>query len=447
MRITLRIFGQSTEGVVIERYKTEKMSEIFDDENRFNYWLRVEIAVCKAWNKFGKIPDDSLREIIEKASFDIARINEIEKTTNHDVISFLTSVAEHVGPSSRFIHMGMTSSDMLDTALALQIRDALDALIKDIKELAGIILERADETKIIPAMGRTHGIHAEITTIGLKLLSFYAEIKRSIKRLERIQEEIGVGKISGAVGNYANLPPDIEKSAMEYLGLKTDEVSTQVISRDRHAHLLTALAVYGATIERIAVDIRSMQRTEIGEFEEPFRSGQKGSSAMPHKRNPIISERMVGMARLLRSNSMAAIENVALWDERDISHSSVERVIIPDSFHIALYMTGKMKFVMKALSVRMENIEKNIQYTNGTIFSQRVLLKLIEKGITREEAYRIVQENAMISWKEKKNFKELLINDKRIQKLINKDEVEECFSVNYYTKYVDYIFRRVKEVK
>ena len=432
---------------MIERYKTEKMSKIFDDENRFNYWLRVEIAVCKAWNKFGKIPDDSLKEIMKKASFDIDRITEIEKTTNHDVISFLTSVAEYVGPSSRFIHMGMTSSDMLDTALALQIRDALDILIDDIEELALIVLKRAEETKFLPAIGRTHGIHAEITTIGLKLLSFYAEISRSIKRLSGIKEEIGVGKISGAVGNYANLPPDVERSAMEFLGLKTDEVSTQVISRDRHAHLLTALAVYGATIERIAVDIRSMQRTEIGEFEEPFRSGQKGSSAMPHKRNPIISERMVGMARLLRSNSMAAIENIALWDERDISHSSVERVIIPDSFHIALYMTEKMKFVMNDLSVRKENIEKNIKYTNGVIFSQRVLLKLIEKGITREEAYKIVQENAMISWKEKKEFKELLINDERIKDLMNRDEVEECFDINYYTKYVDYIFKRVKEVQ
>ncbi|NIA22756.1 MAG: adenylosuccinate lyase [Proteobacteria bacterium] len=431
---------------MIDRYKTEEMSKIFDDINRFGYWLKVELAVCKAWNKLGKIPDDQLKNILDNASFDIDRINEIEKTTNHDVISFLTSVAEKVGPSSRFIHMGMTSSDMLDTALALQIKDALDILIKEIDNFSDIVLKRAEETKYLPVIGRTHGIHAEITTIGLKLLSFYAEIKRNLRRIERIKDEIAVGKISGAVGNYANLSPEVENTTMEFLGLKADEVSTQVISRDRHANLLTVLAIYGATIERIAVDIRSMQRTEIGEFEEPFKEGQKGSSAMPHKRNPILSERMVGMARLLRSNSIAAMENVALWDERDISHSSVERVIIPDSFHLTLYMTKKMEYILKYLYIRKDNIGKNINLTNGVIFSQRVLLKLIEKGATREDAYKVVQENAMVSWKEKRNFKDLIKNDPIIKELIGENEIEECFDVGYYTKYVDFIFNRVKEV-
>ena len=434
------------EEAVIDRYKMQEISKIFDDINRFEYWLKVELAVCRAWNRFGKIPDDQLKNILDNASFDIDRINEIEKTTNHDVISFLTSVAEKVGDSSRFIHMGMTSSDMLDTALALQIKDALDILIDKIGDLADIILKRAEETKYLAAIGRTHGIHAEITTIGLKFLSFYAEIKRDLKRIKRVRGEIAVGKISGAVGNYANLPPEVESLAMEFLGLEADEVSTQIVSRDRHATLLATLSVYGATIERIAIDIRSMQRTEIGEFEEPFKTGQKGSSAMPHKRNPILSERMVGMARLLRANSLAAMENIALWDERDISHSSVERVIIPDSFHIALYMTEKMRYIFEGLAVRNENIERNINFTNGAIFSQRVLLKLIEKGITRENAYKIVQNNAMISWKEKKSFKELLLNDPEVKKLMESKEIEECFDIDYYTKYVDFIFNRVKEV-
>jgi adenylosuccinate lyase len=430
---------------MIERYKTDKMSNIFDDQNRFKYWLDVEIAVCKSWNSMGKIPNKDLREIIKKANFNIDRINKIEEETNHDVIAFLTNVSEYVGDSSRFIHMGMTSSDMLDTALALQLNEALEELIKCTEKLAGKIYKQAETNKYIPVIGRTHGIHAEPTTIGLKLLSFYAEIDRDIKRLKRAKDEISTGKISGAVGNYANLPPEVEERALDILGLHTDSISTQVISRDRHAYMLSAIAILGGTLERIAINIRNMQRTEIGEFEEPFKKGQKGSSAMPHKRNPIMCERIVGMSRLLRANGEASMENIALWDERDISHSSVERVIIPDSFHLVHYMIKKMIYIVDNLYINKKNIERNLKFTNGLIFSQRLLLKLIINDTTREDAYKFVQTVTMKAYKENRDLQEITKSDNTIASILSDKEIDECFDVSYYLKYVDYVFKRVKE--
>ncbi|MCX7988301.1 MAG: adenylosuccinate lyase, partial [Thermodesulfovibrio sp.] len=385
---------------MIARYTRKEMGQIWTDENKFRKWLLVEIAVCEAWAELGKIPLDALEEIKAKADFDLKRIDEIEATVKHDVIAFLTAVAEKVGPVSRYIHMGLTSSDVVDTAQALQIRDAGELIMEDLKKLKELFKEKALKYKDTICMGRSHGVHAEPTSFGLRFALWYEETKRNMDRLASAIDRISIGKISGAVGTFSNMPPEIEEIALKKLGLKPEPVATQVVQRDRHAEFLSVLALIAAMIEKIAVEIRHLQRTEVLEAEEPFTKGQKGSSAMPHKRNPVGAENLSGLARLVRSNAFAAYENIALWHDRDISHSSVERVIIPDNCILVDYMLNRLYGIMKDLIVYPERMLKNIDLSYGLYNSQRVLLALVDKGLTREEAYKIVQSNAMQSWKE-----------------------------------------------
>ena len=428
---------------MIERYSREIMKKIWSEENKFRKWLDVELAACEAWNKLGVIPDEALKNILEKANFNIERINEIEKEVKHDVIAFLTSVAEFVGEDSRFIHKGMTSSDVLDTAYNLLLKEAGEVLIEDLKILTEILKEKAFKYKQTPMIGRSHGIHAEPITFGLKMALWYDEVKRNIKRLENAVDSISVGKISGAVGTFANIDPFVEEYVCKKLGLKPAPVSTQIVQRDRHAEFFTTLGVIASSFEKFAVEIRHLQRTEVLEAEEYFSKGQKGSSAMPHKRNPVLSENVTGLARLVRSYSIAAMENVALWHERDISHSSVERIIGPDATTNLDFLINRFNGVIKNLVVYEENMLKNIYITNGLFCSQRVLLALTEKGMTRENAYRIVQRNAMKVWEEKKDFKEMLKNDKDIANYLSSEELDEIFDLNYHFKNIDYIFKRV----
>ncbi len=428
---------------MIERYSREIMKKIWSEENKFRKWLDVELAACEAWNKLGVIPDEALKNILEKANFNIERINEIEKEVKHDVIAFLTSVAEFVGEDSRFIHKGMTSSDVLDTAYNLLLKEAGEVLIEDLKILTEILKEKAFKYKQTPMIGRSHGIHAEPITFGLKMALWYDEVKRNIKRLENAVDSISVGKISGAVGTFANIDPFVEEYVCKKLGLKPAPVSTQIVQRDRHAEFFTTLGVIASSFEKFAVEIRHLQRTEVLEAEEYFSKGQKGSSAMPHKRNPVLSENVTGLARLVRSYSIAAMENVALWHERDISHSSVERVIGPDATTNLDFLINRFTGIIKNLVVYKENMLKNIYLTNGLFCSQRVLLALTEKGLTRENAYRIVQKNAMKVWEQKKDFKEMLKNDKDIANYLSSEELDEIFDLNYHFKNIDYIFKRV----
>jgi len=425
---------------LIERYTLPEMKALWSDENRFATWLEVEILACEAWAELGKIPRDAVRVIRERARFDVNRINEIEKTTRHDVIAFLTNVAEYVGEEARYIHMGLTSSDVLDTALAVRMRDAGRLLLRRLERLREVLLERAREHRYTLMMGRTHGIHAEPITFGLKMLLWVAETERNIERLRRAVEDVSVGKISGAVGTYATVDPFVEEYVCRRLGLVPARVSTQIIQRDRHAYFLSTLAVIGCSLEKFAVEIRNLQRTDIREVEEPFRAGQKGSSAMPHKRNPIVCERISGMARLLRGNSLAAMENVALWHERDISHSSVERVIIPDSTTLLDYMLYRFTGVMEELVVYPENMRSNLEKTHGLVFSQRVLLALVEKGFGRDEAYALVQRNAMESWRTGRALKDLLLADPDVP--LGEEELDKLFDYGYFTKHVDEIYRR-----
>lgn len=428
---------------MIERYTLPKMGNIWSDENRFRIWLRVEILACEALANIGKVPKEDLKIIKEKANFNIARINEIESKVQHDVIAFVTSVQEFVGPSGRYIHMGLTSSDVVDTALSVMMKEAVDILIDDVYILTNAITEKARQYKYTPMMGRTHGVHAEPITLGLKFALMLEEFRRARERLLRAKEIIGYGKLSGAVGTYAHLEPSVEEYVCRELGLKPAPISTQILQRDRHAEYLSILAFVGNSLERWATEIRGLQMTEIRELEEPFSKGQKGSSAMPHKRNPVICERICGLARLLRGYALTAQENVALWHERDISHSSGERVIIPDA-NIALdYMLNKMIEVIKYIQVYPENMQKNIELTGGIIFSQRVLLALVEKGISREDAYKIVQDNAMKVWKGEGNFLDLLLKDDTVKKNLLEKELKECFDLKYYLKHVDTIFKRL----
>jgi adenylosuccinate lyase len=428
---------------MIERYSLPEMTSIWEDKFKFETWLKIEILACEARNAKGEIPDSDLEEIKSKADFDIKRVLEIEETTKHDVIAFLTNVAEYVGQASRHIHYGMTSSDILDTTLSYQMKKAGEILLKQLYEFKDVLKERAIEHKSTICIGRTHGIHAEPTTMGLKFALWYEEIKRNIIRLKNAIDEISVGKISGAVGTFEHLSPDIEKYVCEKLGLKPDPISTQIIQRDRHAQFLSTLAVIASTLEKIATEIRHLQKTEVLEAEEYFSKGQKGSSAMPHKRNPIVSERICGLARLIRSNSIAGLENVALWHERDISHSSVERVIIPDSCIALNYILDLSIKLIKNLITYPENMLKNVNLTRGLIFSQTFLLKFIEKGISREEAYKIVQDSAMTVWKQKDtNLKNELLKSDEVKKYLSKEEIEETFSFDKMLKNVDIIFQR-----
>jgi adenylosuccinate lyase len=419
------------------------MGAIWTDKNRFQKWLDVEIYACEAWNKLGKIPDESLAVIKEKAQFETERILEIEAEVKHDVIAFLTNVAEYVGPDSRFIHMGLTSSDVLDTSLAMLLAEATDLLIVEAEKLAEVLKDRAFEFKMVPQMGRSHGIHAEPITFGLKLALWYDEMTRNLDRLRRAREIIAVGKISGAVGTFANIEPVVEEHVCLRAGLVHANVSTQVVSRDHHAEYFSMLAIVAASIEKYSVEVRHMQRTEVLEAEEFFSKGQKGSSAMPHKRNPIATENLTGCARLMRSYAGAALEDVALWHERDISHSSVERVIGPDATILLHYMLQRFTGVIKGLMVYPEKMQKNIDITGGLENSQRVMLALVDRGQTREAAYAMVQRNAMRVWAEGANYPGLLKADPDVSKLLTDAEIDDLFDMIYHLKNVDKIFARV----
>jgi adenylosuccinate lyase len=428
---------------MIERYSRAKMAKIWEPQNRFDKWLQVEILVCEAMATEGMIPQEAVETIKQKASFSVDRIQEIEETVKHDVIAFLTNVEESVGPDARFIHMGLTSSDILDTAFALQLREALLIIINDVHNLMDVLKEKAFEHKNTAMIGRSHGIHAEPITFGLKLAVWYSEMQRNLRRLKQALDVISYGKISGAVGTFANIPPRIEKYVCEHLDLKPAEISTQIIQRDRHAQYFTALAILAGSIEKMAVEIRHLQRTEVGEAEEAFTSGQKGSSAMPHKKNPIGSENLSGLARLVRSNCIASMENMALWHERDISHSSVERVIAPDSTILIDYMLNRLTGMMRNLVVNKDAMVRNLEKLQGLIFSQQILLALVKKGCSRQHAYSITQKNSLQAWSTGESFKQLVLRDPDIQKYLSNNEIDETFSLNQHLKYVGEIFARV----
>lgn len=428
---------------MIDRYTLPKMKELWSEEKKFRTWLEVEIAVCEAWNKLDKVPSSALRKIKDKADFSIARVNEIEKTVDHDVIAFLTAVSEKVGPDSRFIHLGMTSSDLGDTALSMLMRDAADLIIKDIEDLIKILGKKAKGYKDTIMMGRTHGVHAEPMTFGLKLALWMVEMQRNLERMQCAREIVSVGKLSGAVGTYSNIDPRIEKITCEKLGLKPAIIATQTLQRDRHAEYLSTIAIIGATIEKIALEIRLLQKTELSEVEEPFKKGQKGSSAMPHKKNPITCERLCGLARILRANSMVALENVALWHERDISHSSAERIILPDSTSLIDYMLQTTARIIDNLVVYPENMKKNIEKSRGLIFSSRLLLALVDKGLTREDAYKLVQSEAMRAKGLNKNYKDIVSENAEIIRVLNKEEIEKIFDIKHYLRNIGDIFKRL----
>ena len=428
---------------MIERYTRPEMGRIWTLENKYRKWLDVELAVCEVLSERGVIPSEDFKSIKGKANFDINRIEEIERETHHDVIAFLTSVAEFVGSSARFIHEGLTSSDVLDTAFGLLLTETSDILVEDIEKLLAVLKRRAFEFKNTVQIGRSHNVHAEPLTFGLKLAVWYSEMERNRDRLLQARDTIRVGKISGAVGTFANIAPEIEEAVCERLGLKPASVSTQIIQRDRHAHFFSTLAIIGCSIEKIATEVRLLQHTEIREVEEYFAPSQKGSSAMPHKRNPISTENLSGLARVLRGNAMAAMENVALWHERDISHSSVERVIGPDSTILLDYMLARLTRVMDGLVVFPENMKRNMSISGNLFFSQQVLLALIQKGISREEAYRIVQQDAMSVWSKGGDLRDELKDDERVTSRLTAVEIDSIFDLNYHLKNVDAIFDRV----
>ena len=419
------------------------MAAIWEPENKFKIWLKIEVLACEALAKKGEIPKSALKDIQTKSRFDVDRIDEIEREVKHDVIAFLTCVAENVGESARYMHMGMTSSDVLDTALAVQLKQSATLILKELSAFKDVLERQAKKYKLTPTIGRSHGIHAEPLTFGLKIANWYEEIKRNIDRLKRARQCIAYGQISGAVGTFACIDPDVEEYVCSKLGLKPAPVSSQVIQRDRHAEFFTTLAVISGTIDKIATEIRHLHRTEVLEAEEYFSSGQKGSSAMPHKRNPVVTEQMCGLARVVRANAFAALENMPLWHERDISHSSVERVIGPDSTILVHYMLRKMTSMMDRLMVYPDNMMRNLEKTGGLIFSQSVLLALVRKGITREEAYSLVQKNAMQSWTQGKDFLTLLKKDKSIRKLLSAGEIDKTFKLKTQFKNIDRIFKRV----
>lgn len=428
---------------MIARYTHPEMGGIWSEQRRYDAWLEVELAATDALAETGVVPKEDAKTLREKAAFDIARIEEIEQTTQHDVIAFTTAVAEKVGPAARWLHFGLTSSDVLDTALALQMRAACDLLLTRVDTLADAIRTRALEHKQTPMIGRTHGVHAELMTFGVKLALWYAEIGRARERVVRAREAVSVGKLSGAVGVFAHLDPAIEAAVCKRLGLTPAPVSSQVIQRDRHAELMTALAILAASLEKFALEVRGLQKTEIGEVEEPFAKGQKGSSAMPHKRNPIACEQIVGLARLIRGNAVAALENVALWHERDISHSSVERVILPDSFIALDHMLRRFTRVVAGMVVYPDRMAENLKRSRGVVFSGSVLLELARRGVSREDAYAWVQRNAMRSFNERVDFKPLLLADADITRVLPAHVIEEAFDLGAQLRNVDAIFARV----
>ncbi len=427
---------------MISRYTRPAMGRIWGDDNKYRIWLEIEILACEAQAELGVIPREAAEEIRAKANFDAARIDAIEQEVKHDVIAFLTNVGEFIGPASRFVHLGMTSSDVLDTSLAVQMKQSAELLLQGLESLAEVLARRAREFKSTVMVGRTHGIHAEPTTFGLKLALWYDETKRNIRRVQAALERIAVGQISGAVGTFEHLDPRVEEFVCARLGLRPAPVSTQILQRDRHAEFMSALALAGCSLEKFATEIRHLQKTEVLEVEEYFSKGQKGSSAMPHKRNPITCERVAGLSRVLRGNALAAMEDVALWHERDITHSSVERIVIPDSCILLDYMLALLTDVIDRLLVYPENMRRNLDRTHGLIFSQSVLLALTRKGMKREEAYRLVQGIAMEVWRTGKDFRGLLVSDPGVARYCSAAELNELFDLQKSIRNVDEIFRR-----
>lgn len=427
---------------MIGRYTLPEMGAVWSEQGKLSNWLKIEIAACEGWAELGRIPKADLEEIRSRAAFTVERMQAIEAEIHHDVIAFLTNVGEYVGEASKWIHLGMTSSDILDTGLAMQMRDSADIIGSKLRRLQTAIQKRALEHKYALCIGRTHGVHGEPTTFGLKLAVWYTEMNRNLERLEEARRVCACGAISGAVGNFAHLDPRVEEYVCERLGLEVCQVSTQVIQRDRHAQFMTTLAVIASSLEKMATEIRNLQRTDILELEEPFASGQKGSSAMPHKRNPMMSERVAGLARVIRGNALAALENVALWHERDLTHSSVERVIIPDSCILLDYVLEKFITIVSGMVVYEDNMLANVEKTRGLVFSQQLMLALVGKGALREQAYALVQREAMRSWNEKLDFKSLVLEAPEIAGLMSPQEIEAIFDYGIYTARVDYIFKR-----
>ncbi|GGE09875.1 adenylosuccinate lyase [Marinithermofilum abyssi] len=428
---------------MIERYTRPEMGRIWTDENKFKAWLEVEILACEAWSELGVIPKEDVAKIRKNARIDVKRIQEIEEDTRHDVVAFTRAVAETLGPESKWVHYGLTSTDVVDTALSYLLKQANDILLQDVDRFIEILKEKALEHKDTVMMGRTHGVHAEPTTFGLKMALWYEEMKRNKERLERAAQRVAYGKISGAVGTYANIDPFVEKYVCEKLGLSPAPISTQTLQRDRHAEYMSTLALIATSLEKFAVEIRGLQKSETREVEEAFGKGQKGSSAMPHKRNPVGSENITGLARVIRGHMVTAYENVPLWHERDISHSSAERVILPDATILLNYLLNRFAGIVKNLTVFPENMKRNMERTYGLIYSQRVLLSLINKGLKREEAYDRVQKLAMQAWEEGVQFRSLVEGDEMITKFLKPEEITDCFDYRYHLKHVDDIFRRV----
>src|SRR5687768_7570324 len=428
---------------MIPRYSRPEMSRLWSDENRFATWLRVEIAAAEVLAGQGVVPKEALAVIKEKARFDVARIDAIEREVQHDVIAFVSNVAENVGPEGRWIHYGLTSSDVVDTALALLMRDAVDLIRQDVVALREVVGKRAREFKDAPMIGRTHGVHAEPMTFGLKLALWYAELGRALARLSRARETIAVGKLSGAVGTYSHLGPDVEEAVCAKLGLKPAPVASQVLQRDRHAEVMTTLAIVAASVEKFATEIRALQKTEVRELEEPFGAKQKGSSAMPHKRNPVGCEQVAGLARVVRANALAALENVALWHERDISHSSAERVIVPDSFLALDHMLRRMTDIVKGMAVNTARMRRNLESSRGLVFSGQLLLELTSRGLRREDAYRLVQAHAMKAWEDEGDFRARVSADPEILAVLKPSELDEVFRLERYLVHVDDVFARV----
>ncbi len=428
---------------MIERYTLPEMGSIWTEENRYQKWLDVELAVCEAWNRLGEIPLSALKRINKRAAFTIDRIEAIEKVVKHDVIAFLTSVAEHVGEDSRFIHLGLTSYDVVDTAFSLLIKEALKKVQKDLHTLLKVLKKEALKHKMTVMIGRTHGVHAEPITFGVKILVWYEEIRRHLERVSRALEVISCGRISGSVGTYIHLNPKLEISALKKLGLKPARVSTQVLQRDRHAEVISTLALICASLDKFAVEIRHLQKTETLELEESFTKGQKGSSSMPHKKNPVRCERISGLARLTRGHLQVALENIPLWHERDISHSSAERIIFPDSFIVTDYLLSETTDIINSWKVHPGRMRSNIDVSRGLVFSQRVLLTLTKKKLSREKSFELVQRNSLRAWNENKDFKQLIQEDKDIKDILTPKEIDACFSLEPYLEKIDYIYERV----
>jgi adenylosuccinate lyase len=428
---------------MIERYSRPEMRAIWTEENKFKAWLEVEILACEAWSKLGVIPAEDVKKLRENAGFDIKRIYEIEEETRHDVVAFTRAVSETLGEEKKWVHYGLTSTDVVDTALSYLLRQANEILEKDLEDFIAILAEKAREHKDTVMMGRTHGVHAEPTTFGLKLALWYEEMKRNLERFREAKKQVAVGKISGAVGTYANIDPFVEEYVCEKLGLTPAPISTQTLQRDRHAHYMATLALIATSLDKFATEIRGLQKSEMREVEEPFAKGQKGSSAMPHKRNPIGCENISGLSRVIRGHMLSAYENVPLWHERDISHSSVERVILPDATQLLNYMLRRFMNIVKNLTVFPENMKRNMDRTFGLIYSQQVLLKLIDKGLSREKAYDTVQPRAMQAWEEQRSFREIIGSDETVKSLLTEEELDDCFDYRYHLKHVDTIFKRL----